>query len=206
MNYSDHAAESGVAEPVFPSIFLRAATSLVGAGEPIWRPLASEQLDYEAELAVIIGATARHVSDREAHSVVAGYSVFNDASIRDYQMKTTQWTIGKNFDGTGAFGPEFVTTDELPLGATGLTIQTRLNGRVMQSSNTSKMIFGVFRTIALLSELLTLEIGDVIIMGTPSGVGAAQKPPIWMKAGDICEVEIESIGLLRNPIAAETAN
>ena len=134
-----------------------------------------------------------------------GYSCFNDMSVRDYQKRTGQWTIGKNFDATGGFGPVLVTADELAPGATGLRIQSRLNGQVMQDANTSDMIFPVDETIALLAECMTLEPGDVIIMGTPAGVGQARTPPVWMKTGDVCEIEIEQIGVLRNPIVAEGA-
>jgi len=201
LNYKDHAAEGGHSLPGYPSLFLRAATSLLGHNRAIVRPLCSEQLDYEAELAVIIGARAKDVSVKDALKFVAGYSCFNDASIRDYQRKTTQWTIGKNFDGTGAFGPAFVTADELPPGATGLKISSRLNGNVMQESSTSNMIFPVAETISLLSKCMTLEPGDVIAMGTPEGVGHARKPQVWMKPGDTIEIEIENIGVLANPIA-----
>jgi 2-keto-4-pentenoate hydratase/2-oxohepta-3-ene-1,7-dioic acid hydratase in catechol pathway len=134
---------------------------------------------------------------------VAGYSVFNDGSIRDYQRKTTQWTVGKNFDGTGGFGPEFIPADTLPRGASGLKIQSRLNGQVMQNANTKDMVFSVADTIHLMSECMTLEPGDLLVMGTPGGVGVARKPPVFMKPGDVCEIEIESVGLLRNPIEQE---
>jgi len=129
--------------------------------------------------------------------------VFNEGSIREFQRKTSQWTIGKNFDNTGGFGPDFVSADELPPGATGLRIQSRLNGRVLQDANTDDMLFGVAETVALLSACLTLEPGDLLVMGTPAGVGHARKPPLWMKAGDVCEIEIEKVGLLRNPIVDE---
>jgi 2-keto-4-pentenoate hydratase/2-oxohepta-3-ene-1,7-dioic acid hydratase in catechol pathway len=134
---------------------------------------------------------------------VFGYTCFNDISVREYQRRTPQWTIGKNFDSTGGFGPWLVTADEFEPGATGLRIQSRLNGQVMQDANTSDMIFGVAETIGLLSECLTLDPGDVLVMGTPAGVGFARKPPVWMKPGDTIEVEIERIGVLRNPIVAE---
>jgi len=150
----------------------------------------------------VIGKPARHVSESQALHHVFGYACFNDGTLRDYQRKTAQWTIGKNFDATGAFGPCLVTADELPLGCTGLRIESRLNGRVMQSASTSDMVFGVARTIALLSEALTLETGDVVVMGTPAGVGYARTPPVWMKAGDIIEIEIEGVGLLSNPVTA----
>jgi acylpyruvate hydrolase len=206
LNYVDHAAEGGHAKPDYPSIFLRCTTSLVAHGEAILRPLVSSQLDYEAELVAVVGRVARHVAARDALSHIAGYSCFNDASVRDYQRKTSQWTIGKNFDRTGAFGPWFVTADELPPGAAGLSIRSRLNGRVMQDANTSDMIFPVAETVALLSECLTLEPGDLLVMGTPAGVGHARKPPVWMKNGDTIEIEIESIGVLSNPVRDEPAD
>ena len=205
LNYVDHAAEGGHAKPEYPSFFLRVATSLVAHNTPILRPRVSDKLDYEAELAVIIGKTARHVKKADALAYVAGYACFNDGTLRDYQRKTGQWTIGKNFDRTGGFGPWFVTAEEVPNGATGRAIRSKLNGQVMQNANTSDMIFPVDETIQLLTECLTLEPGDVIAMGTPSGVGYARKPPVWMKAGDVIEIEIEGIGTLRNPIQDETA-
>ena len=202
-NYAAHAAEGGAETPTYPVVFYRGASSLVGHLKPIIRPKCSEQLDFEAEMVCVIGKPARHVARAAAHDYVAGYSVFNDATVRDYQRRTSQWTIGKNFDGSGGFGPEFVSADELEPGAAGLRIQSRLNGEVMQDANTADMVFDVAETIALLSECMTLEAGDVIVTGTPSGVGYARTPPVWMKAGDICEIEVENIGLLRNPIADE---
>jgi acylpyruvate hydrolase len=169
-----------------------------------WCPKVSSKFDYEAEMAVVIGRKVpRHTKQADALQYVFGYSCFNDMSVRDYQKRTGQWTIGKNFDATGGFGPVLVTADELPPGATGLRIQSRLNGQVMQDANTSDMIFSVAETIALLAECLTLEPGDVIVMGTPAGVGQARTPPVWMKAGDTIEIEIERIGVLRNPIVNE---
>lgn len=206
LNYVDHAAEGGFQVPDYPTIFMRGRTSLVGHGHPIVRPRVSEQLDYEAEMVAVIGKRGRHVPKEDALSIVAGYSVFNDASIRDYQRRTPQWTMGKNFDGTGGFGPAFVTADEVPAGGKGLSIQCRLNGQIVQNANTSDMVFDVETTISLITEGMTLEPGDVLVMGTPSGVGHARKPPLWMKAGDVCEVEIEGIGLLVNPIVDEAAS
>jgi len=203
LNYVDHAAEGGHAKPTYPSLFLRCVTSLVGHGSPIVRPRCSTSLDYEAELVAVVGRTARHVPREKALDVIAGYSCFNDGSVRDYQRKTNQWTIGKNFDATGGFGPWFVTADELPPGATGLSIKSRLNGQVMQDANTRDMIFPVDETVQLLTECMTLEPGDLLVMGTPAGVGYARKPPVWMKAGDTIEIEIEKIGILSNPIADE---
>ncbi|WP_266180511.1 fumarylacetoacetate hydrolase family protein [Dyella humicola] len=203
LNYRDHAHEFDFEPPVYPTLFARFASSLIGHGQHLIRPRVSEKFDYEGELAVILGRGGRHIAQTAALEHVFGYAVFNDGSIRDYQLLTPQWTVGKNFDGTGAFGPWVVTADELPLGATGLMLETRLNGIVMQRASTSDMIFGVAQTIALLSEAMTLDAGDVIVMGTPSGVGYARKPPVYMKAGDICEVDIERIGVLRNVVADE---
>jgi acylpyruvate hydrolase len=160
----------------------------------------SDRFDYEAELAIVIGRSVHAISEQDALDHVAGYACFNDGSLRDYQMKSGQWTMGKNFDQTGGFGPDLVTPDELPAGAAGLRVVTRLNGEILQDGNTSNMIFGVAKIIEILSEVMTLEPGDVIITGTPAGVGFARKPPIFMQAGDVCEIEIEQIGTLRNPI------
>jgi 2-keto-4-pentenoate hydratase/2-oxohepta-3-ene-1,7-dioic acid hydratase in catechol pathway len=204
LNYVDHAAEGGFAPPEYPAIFLRTPASLIAHNAEMIRPIVSEQLDYEVELAVIIGKRTRHATAANALASVAGYSVFNDGSIRNYQRRGAQWTIGKNFDGTGGFGPDFVTADAVSQGAKGLRITTRLNGQTVQDANTDDMIFDVARTIVIVSECMTLDPGDVIVMGTPSGVGHARKPPLWMKPGDVCECEIEGIGLLRNPIAGES--
>jgi 2-keto-4-pentenoate hydratase/2-oxohepta-3-ene-1,7-dioic acid hydratase in catechol pathway len=205
LNYVEHAREGGHEIPTYPALFMRASSSLVADGDPIVRPRASEKLDYEAELAVVIGRRGRHIGEADALHYIAGYTVFNDASVRDYQRRSAQWTAGKNFDGTGALGPFLVTPDELPPGAAGLHIESRLNGQVMQSSTTSDMIFSVPKTIEILSEVMTLEPGDVIAMGTPPGVGHARKPPVWMRDGDVVEIEIERIGILRNPVRNEAA-
>ncbi|MBI2725674.1 MAG: fumarylacetoacetate hydrolase family protein [Polaromonas sp.] len=204
LNYFDHAKEGGRDKPDYPWFFFRGASSLI-AHKAVGRvPSVSTRFDYEAELAVVIGTRVpRHTRQATALRHVFGYACFNDMSVRDYQKKTPQWTIGKNFDDTGAFGPVLVTADELAPGATGLKIQGRLNGQVMQDANTSEMIFSVAETIELLADVLTLEPGDVIVMGTPAGVGQARTPPVWMKAGDVYEVEIEKVGLLSNPIANE---
>jgi 2-keto-4-pentenoate hydratase/2-oxohepta-3-ene-1,7-dioic acid hydratase in catechol pathway len=200
VNYHDHAKEGGNTVADYPALFLRCNTSLLAHGAPLKVPEISSKLDYEAELALVISKTARFVREADALQHVFGYACFNDATLRDYQRKTTQWTIGKNFDATGPFGPELVTADELPPGCAGLHIESRLNGQVMQSATTSDMVFNAARTISLLSEALTLETGDVVVMGTPAGVGYARTPPVWMKAGDVIEVEIERVGLLRNPV------
>lgn len=203
LNYADHAKEGGHARPEYPSFFLRGATSMIGHNAPLIRPKASTKLDYEAELAVVIGKKTRHLTKANALDCVAGYSCFNDGSIRDYQRKTNQWTIGKNFDGSGPFGPWLVTADELPPGAAGLRIQSRLNGQVMQDSNTGLFLWDVVEALCIITECMTLEPGDVIITGTPAGVGYARTPPVFMAPGDICEIEIEGIGILSNPIADE---
>tara|TARA_R110002110_G_scaffold107369_3_gene268680 strand:- start:2830 stop:3675 length:846 start_codon:yes stop_codon:yes gene_type:complete len=204
LNYAEHAAEGGRETPEYPNFFMRCATSLVGHRTPVIRPRVSSQLDFEAELAAVIGTEVpRHTPKERALDYVGGYACFNDASVRDFQRRTPQWTIGKNFNGTGPFGPAFVTADELPPGAAGLHIESRLNGKVMQSANTADMIVPVDETIALLSACMTLEPGDVLVMGTPAGVGFARNPPVWMKPGDIIEVEIEGVGLLSNPVSDE---
>jgi len=203
LNYADHAKEGGHAKPEYPSFFMRGATSQVAHNQPIIRPKASTKLDYEAELAVIIGSRARHLTKADALSCVAGYACYNDGSVRDYQRKTNQWTIGKNFDATGGFGPCLVTADELPAGAAGLRIQSRLNGKVMQDANTKDFLFDVVESLCIITECITLEPGDVIITGTPAGVGYARTPPVWMAPGDVCEIDIEGVGVLSNPIADE---
>ena len=200
LNYDDHLEESGLKKPAYPEIFARFATSLIAHQEPIRRPRESIALDYEAELAVVIGKPGRRISQEQALDHVAGYSLFNDASVRDFQLRTPQWTMGKNFDATGSFGPWLVTPDAVPPGARGLRIQGRLNGRVMQDARTDQLIFSVPALIEMISVAMSLERGDVIITGTPGGVGAAHKPPVFMKPGDIFEVEIERLGVLTNPV------
>ena len=204
LNYADHAKEGGNARPEYPSFFLRGNSSMVGHNQAIVRPKASTQLDYEAELAVIIGKQARHLTADNALDCIAGYSCFNDGSIRNYQRKSSQWTIGKNFDGTGPFGPCLVTPDELPPGAAGLRIQSRLNGKVMQDANTDVFLWNVVEALRIITECMTLDPGDVIITGTPAGVGYARTPPVWMAPGDICEIEVEGVGILSNPIVDES--
>lgn len=206
LNYRDHSAESGYAQPAYPTVFGRFTSSLIGHRAAIMRPLLSHTLDYEGELVAVIGKGGSKIAEREALDHVAGYSIFNDGSIREYQHITPQWTIGKNFDSTGAFGPAFVTSDELPSGCLGLTLETRLNGQVMQHAKIDDMVFGVAALVALMSRTMTLEPGDLIVTGTPSGVGGARKPPVFMKPGDVCEVEIEKLGVLVNTIVDEAAD
>jgi 2-keto-4-pentenoate hydratase/2-oxohepta-3-ene-1,7-dioic acid hydratase in catechol pathway len=205
LNYLEHVKEGSQRDniPKFPTIFMRGLTSLVPHGEPIIRPLVSETLDYEAELIVVIGKRAKHLTAANAISCIAGYSCGNEGSVREFQRKTTQWAMGKNFDRTGGFGPWLVTGDELPPAAKGLKIESRLNGQVMQSDNTDNMMFPVVEMLVYITQGITLEPGDVIFTGTPSGVGHARKPPVWMKNGDTCEIEIAGIGTLRNPIKDE---
>ncbi len=203
LNYFDHAKEGGRAKPEYPWFFFRGASSLIADGDAGLRPIVSERFDYEAELAVVIGKKAKHLTQENALDCVFGYTCFNDMSVRDYQKKTPQWTIGKNFDATGPLGPTLVTTDQLRPGAVDLRIQCRLNGQTLQDANTTDMIWGVAETIALLTECLTLEPGDVIAMGTPAGVGQARTPPVWMKHGDVVEIDIQDIGVLTNPIQNE---
>lgn len=205
LNYAAHAAEGGNAKPDYPSFFMRGSTSLMAHGEPLLRPVVSDKLDFEAELAVVIGRRARHLKPDNALQAVAAYSCFNDGTLRDYQRRSSQWTIGKNFDATGGFGPWLVPASDLPPGASGLRIESRLNGRVMQLDNTGHMIVSVVQALVVLTEVLTLEPGDVIAMGTPAGVGYARTPPVWMQAGDRIEIEIEGVGLLANTVEQEQA-
>jgi 2-keto-4-pentenoate hydratase/2-oxohepta-3-ene-1,7-dioic acid hydratase in catechol pathway len=203
LNYADHAAEGGHARPEYPAFFMRGPSSLAAHQQALIRPKVSDKFDYEAELAFVVGKTARHLTAANALECIAGYSAFNDGSLRDYQRKSSQWTIGKNFDATGGFGPWLVTPDELPPAADGLRIQSRLNGQIMQDANTKSFLWGVVETLVLITECMTLEPGDVVITGTPAGVGYARKPPVFMKAGDTIEIDIEGVGVLSNPIADE---
>ena len=206
LNYLEHVKEGTQRDniPKFPTIFMRCLTSMVPHEQPIIRPKVSEQLDYEAELMLIVGKRAKHLTMANATSCIAGYSCSNEGSVREFQRKTTQWDMGKNFDRTGGFGPWMVTADELPDAGKGLKIASRLNGTVMQSDNTDNMMFPVADMLVYVTQGMTLEPGDIIFTGTPSGVGHARKPnPIWMKQGDVCEIEVEGIGVLRNPIQDE---
>jgi acylpyruvate hydrolase len=205
LNYVDHAAESNFEKPKQPVFFLRLESSFVGHGAPIVRPRVSEQLDYEGEMVAVIGKAGRAIPVARALEHVVAYSLFNEGSVRDYQFKGPQWTLGKNFDSSGAFGPLLVSADEVPPGGDGLRIATRLNGRLVQDANTRDLIFPVAELVAFVSDVMALRPGDVVVTGTPSGVGFARKPPLFMKDGDVCEIEIERIGLLRNPIRDEAA-
>ena len=208
LNYLDHVKEGPQKDniPKFQSIFFRMLTSLTPHLQPLMRPKKSIQLDYEGEMVVIIGKRAKHLTLENATDCIAGYCCGNEGSVREYQRHTTQWGMGKNFDRTGGFGPWMVSTDELPPGGKGLKIMSRLNGNIMQSDNTSNMMFPLAETLVYLTKGMTLEPGDIILTGTPSGVGHARKPePVWMKPGDTIEIEVEGIGVLSNPIEDEKA-
>jgi 2-keto-4-pentenoate hydratase/2-oxohepta-3-ene-1,7-dioic acid hydratase in catechol pathway len=203
LNYVDHIKEGGYDIPEYPVFFMRGPKSLMPAGAPMIRPVCSEQLDYEAELMVIIGKGGKHISESDALNHVFGYTIFNDGSVREYQRKTHQWTAGKNFDSTGAVGPIVVTPDELPVGGEGLKIEARVGDEILQSASTSDMLWSVARTIVAISEFATLSEGDLVAMGTPPGVGHAKNPPRWLTNGETVEVEIEGIGICSNPIVDE---
>jgi 2-keto-4-pentenoate hydratase/2-oxohepta-3-ene-1,7-dioic acid hydratase in catechol pathway len=206
LNYLDHVKEGPQRDniPKFQSIFFRMLTSLAPHLAPLVRPKKSIQFDYEGEMVVIIGKRAKHLTLENAADCIAGYCCGMEGSIREYQRHTTQWGMGKNFDRTGSVGPWMVTAEELPRGGKGLKIESRLNGKVMQSSNTDHFMFPVAESLVYLTEGMTLEPGDILFTGTPSGVGHAHKPePVWMKAGDTVEVEIQGLGVLRNPIEDE---
>jgi 2-keto-4-pentenoate hydratase/2-oxohepta-3-ene-1,7-dioic acid hydratase in catechol pathway len=202
LNYGDHVRETNREPSEKPMFFLRVADSQVGHAQPIVRPRESALLDYEAEVAVVIGKPGRRIAEADAWDHIAGYACYNDASVRDWQRHTAQWGPGKNFWRTGAFGPWMVTTDEIPAD-TVLTLTARLNGQVMQHATTDLMLHSIPRQIAYLSTIAPLHPGDVIVTGTPGGVGARREPPVWMKAGDVIEVEVDRIGVLRNTIADE---
>ena len=204
LNYRDHAAESGVPAPEEPVLFSKYPTALIGHGETIVLPSVSQEVDYEAELVVVIGRGGRHIPRERAFEHVGGYAVGHDVSARDWQLNKPgkQWMAGKTFDTFAPVGPELVTPDEVP-DPHKLGIRLRLNGQTMQDSSTSQLIFGVDELIAYMSQVFTLEPGDLIFTGTPPGVGMARKPPVWLKPGDTVEVEIDHLGTLRNPVVAE---
>ncbi len=202
LNYGEHVRETNREVTEQPTFFLRVADSQVGHGQAIVRPRESQQLDFEGEIAVVIGRGGRRIAAADAGRHVAGYACYNDATIRDWQRHTSQWVPGKNFWRTGGFGPWMVTSDEIPFG-TRMTLVTRLNGQEMQRATTDMMIHDVAKQIAYVSTVAPLEPGDVIVTGTPGGVGARRTPPVWMKAGDVVEIEIDRVGVLRNPIANE---
>jgi 2-keto-4-pentenoate hydratase/2-oxohepta-3-ene-1,7-dioic acid hydratase in catechol pathway len=202
LNYQDHVVETGRDNTEQPAIFLRLPESQVGHKQPIVRPRESTHLDFEAEIAVIVGKAGRRISQKDSWSHIAGYSCYNDGSVRDWQRHTVQWTAGKNFARTGGFGPWMVSADEIPPG-TKLTLSCRLNGQRMQHANTEQMIFKIPKIIEYVSAWTTLEPGDVLVTGTPGGVGARRNPPVWMKPGDKVEVEIDKVGVLENSIGED---
>jgi len=203
LNYADHAGEQNVTPPAAPLIFVKTNNSICYDGDEIrWAAADSSQVDYEAELAVVIGTKARRVSEADALDYVFGYTCCNDVSARDAQFGDKQWVRGKSFDTFCPLGPHIVTADEIPDPQT-LAIACRVNGETLQEANTSQMIFGVAQLIAYCSRFMTLEVGDIIATGTPSGVGFARNPPIFLKAGDVCEIDIEKIGVLRNACVVE---
>lgn len=203
LNYADHTKESPYAQPDYPTLFPRFNSSLTAHNKPLIRPRISDTLDYEGEMAVVLKSGGRHIPKDKALDHVAGYALFNEGSVRDYQFKSPQWTVGKNFDDTGAFGPDLVTADELPAGGKSLRLETRVNGKIVQSANTTDMLFDVATIISTLSEAVTLEAGDVIVSGTPAGVGFGMNPKVYLKPGDVVEVSIEGIGKLINPVIDE---
>ena len=202
LNYKSHVAETKRADSDYPSLFLRFNDSLAAHGDEVLRPSFSERLDWEGELAFVIGKGGRHIAKEDAFEHIAGYACFNDVSVRDWQKHTHQFTPGKNFPGTGPFGPYMATRDEVP-DVTKLQLQTRLNGQIVQDTDVSLLITSIPRLIAYCSTILPLLPGDVIVSGTPGGVGARRNPPLWMRDGDVCEVEISGIGTLSNPVQAE---
>ena len=202
LNYAEHVRETGKQVTDTPVIFLRLPQSQVAHGQDIVRPTESHRLDYEAEIAIVIGKGGRRISEANAWDHIAGYSCYNDGSVRDWQVATSQWTPGKNFWRTGAFGPWLVTADEIAPGQV-MRLQTVLNGQVLQDSSTDKMIHSIPRQIAYISTFIPLQPGDVIVTGTPGGVGNKREPQIFMKPGDVCEIVVDAIGTLRNGIRDE---
>jgi acylpyruvate hydrolase len=204
-NFREHASEAGLQRSKYIPVFIRVPDSITAHEQNLVKPVLSADFDYEGELAVIIGRPGRHIAPDEALKHVAGYSIFNDGSIRDYQLQAAQWTLGKNFHRTGALGPAFVSADELPPGARGLRLQTHLNGTRVQDASLSEMLVDVATAVSVLSGIMKLDPGDVIAMGTPAGVGVFRTPPLYMKQGDICQIEIEGLGVLRNAVVNEDA-
>lgn len=204
LNYRDHAAESGAPIPAEPVLFSKFSNAIIGPDDPIRLPRVSKEVDYEAELVVVIGKRGRYISEEQARHYIAGYTIGHDVSARDWQLRKTggQWLAGKTFDTFAPIGPALVTADEIPEPHS-LEIELRLNGQVMQHSNTNQMIFSVERLIAYISQVVTLEPGDLIFTGTPPGVGFARKPPVFLRPGDLVEIEIERLGILRNSVISE---
>lgn len=202
-NFSEHAAEADHAHGNHPAVFIRTPDSFVAPGEALVKPKLSDDFDFEGELMVVIGVGGRHISLDKALDHVAGYTICQEGSIRDYQLQAPQWTLGKNFHRSGSIGPAFVAAADLPAGAKGLRLRTRLNDTVVQDESLSEMLIDVAAAVHQLSAIMFLQPGDVIAMGTPSGVGLFRKPPLFMKAGDVCEIEIDGLGTLRNVVIDE---
>jgi acylpyruvate hydrolase len=202
LNYRDHAKEAGMAIPEYPVLFHKVAGSLIGHNQPVVVPRSSSKIDFEGELTIIIGRRGKYIAEHEALSYIAGYTIGNDVSARDLQFRTSQWTTGKMLDTFGPLGPALVTRDEVP-DPNALHIKTTLNGQVMQDGNTAEMIFRVPFIVSYISEIVTLEPGDIILTGTPAGIGNTRTPPVFMKPGDTVTVEIERLGVLTNPLVAE---
>ncbi len=201
-NYRRHIAEMGQAIPEYPVLFAKFSNTLIGHRQPIVLPKVSQMVDYEAELALVVGRRGKDIPQtQEAFEYLAGYTIFNDVSVRDYQRRTVEWLQGKNFDGSGPIGPAIVTSDEITNPAA-FDVALRLNGEVMQQANTSDFIFDIPTILAYISQIMTLEPGDIIATGTPSGVGSARKPPVFLKAGDSVQIEISGLGTLENPVVA----
>jgi len=203
LNYSDHAAETGQAIPAFPVVFAKYENTVIADGESIVLPKVSNQVDYEAELGFVIGRKGRYISEADALSYVAGYLPVNDVSARDFQNRTSQWTMGKTFDTFAPMGPAITTADEIR-DPHSLNIRLSIGGEVLQNSNTRNLIFGIPKLVASLSEVITLEPGDIVSTGTPPGVGSARKPQRWLRPGDVVRIEIEGVGVLSNPVVAES--
>lgn len=203
VNYADHLAETKIARAAHPTVFMRYAQSQVGHLEPLLLPPESQQFDFEGEVALVIGRGGRRIAAERAWEHIAGYACYNDGSMRDWQFHTTQWAPGKNFAASGGFGPWMTTADELDPRAQPLTLTTRLNGEVVQHADTNSLIFSIPEIVAYCSTLLPLDPGDVIVTGTPGGVGMAREPKLFMKPGDVVEVEVSGVGVLRNAVAAE---
>jgi acylpyruvate hydrolase len=201
-NYRRHIAEMGSAMPEYPVLFAKFSNTLIGHSQPIVLPKVSQMVDYEAELALVIGRRGKDIPQtQEAFTYLAGYTIFNDVSVRDYQRRTVQWLQGKTFDGSGPIGPALVTSDEVA-DPNAFDVMLRLNGEVMQQANTNDFIFDIPTILAYISQIMTLEPGDIIATGTPSGVGSARKPPVFLKAGDRVQIEISGLGMLENPVVS----